>query len=262
MSQFPQQRLEAELKLAPSPLVDIDEDARWFHIGAVSLSKTSARLNIGFPQPIVDATRFELQPFESDGRRGSAIILSAAGQLPDYFVGWFAESERDKANALVERLNSEIHARLVKAKQDIEAGNVAQTLLYHQGSEYAPDSLWGGETLGLSRSGELEYEQRRSGKLLLSVCGHVGPSRVARLHEVLAGTSFPTMPKPFFPPGATVCALITDPPFRKMPIERDSGLKMDGYGEILRDLSQLCGALRTSSTEELERWAFVGDRRT
>ncbi len=262
MSQLPRQRLEAALKLAPTPLAEIHEDSRWFHIGDVQLSKTSARLNIGFPHPIVEATRFELQPFESDARRGSAIVLSAAGKLPDYFVGWVAESEYDKANAWVERLNSEVQARLAKASRDIEAGNVAQTLLYHQGSEYAPDAPWGGETLELSRSGELEYERRRSGKLLRMTYGHVGPSRVARLHEVLAGTSFPTMPQPFFPPGATVCALITDPPFQKMSIEFDSGLKMDGYGEILRDLSELCGALRTSSTEELERWAFVGDRRT
>lgn len=254
--------VERGLKFAPTPLVDIDEDSRWFHIGDVRLSKTSARLDIGFPHPIVEATRFESQPFESDARRGSAIVLIAAGKLPDLFVGWLAESEHDKATVWVERLNSEIQARLAKARHDIETGNVSQSLLYHQGSEHAPDALWGGETLELSRSGELAYEQRRSGRLLRTAHGHVGPLRVARLHELLADTSFPAMPQPFFPPGATVCALITDPPFRNMPIEFNSGLTMDGYGEILRDLSELCAALRTSSTAGLERWAFVADRRT
>lgn len=261
MTHLPQRQLEAELKYAPTPLADLEEDSRWLQIGEIRLSRVSARVSIGFPHPIGEATRFELQPFESAGRRGSAIVVSAIGTLPDYFVGWVAESEHVKASRWVDRLNSEVQARLAQANQDIEAGKVAQMLVYHQGGEFAPDSPWGGETLELSRAGELEYEQRRSGKLVQAASGRIDPSRVARLHEVLAGTGFPAMPQPFFPPGASVCTLITEPPFLTMPIELYAGLEMEGYGEILRALSGLCEALRSSSTEQLAQWAFVSATR-
>ena len=69
--------------------------------------------------------------------------------------------------------------------------------------------------------------------------------------------AFPTPQQKFFAPGASVCVVITDPPFRKMPIDLYAGLKTDGYGEILRELSGLCAALRESSADELSRWDFV-----
>ena len=254
MSAITQKRIEVELTLKPDPLVDIREDENWIHVGAVSLSKKYPRFSVGFSHPVVDETHFERQRFEVGEQRGWAIVLYSGGRPSDYFAGWVREGEEAKAAAWVERLNAEIQEHLARAQQ-IGDGHRAEVLTFHQG-----DESWGIETLRLSRAGELEYERRRAGKVLQTVHGNVESNHVTTLLATLAHTSFPTPPaQDFFPPGASVCTLITEPPFRRMDIEIRSGLGMKGYGEVIGALSVLCTALRDSNKVELARWNFGGE---
>jgi hypothetical protein len=255
MSVLSQRRLEIELSLQPDPL-RVREDGNWIHVGTMGLSKRYPRYNIGFTHPVVEKSRFEREHFELGKQRGWAIIFYSGGTPADYFAGWMRDAEGTEAAQLVDRLNALIQERVAQGKSIGSEGDV-HVLTFHQGAEYAPDSPWGIETLRLSREGELEYERRRAGKVLQTAHGHVDAERVVSLMSALARTSFPTAPQAFFPPGASVCTLITEPPFRRMDIELHSGLKMEGYGDILEALSALCASFRDSNAPPLVEWRFT-----
>lgn len=256
MSVLSPRRLEIELSLQPNPL-RVREDGNWIHLGAMSLSKRYLRYSIGFTHPVVENSRFEREHFELGERRGWAIIFYSGGTPADYFAGWMRETDDTEAAELVDRLNAVIQERLAQARNlGSEIG--VEVLTFHQGAEYAPDSPWGIEALRLSREGELEYERRRAGKILQEVHGRVDAERVRSLISALGRTSFPAAPQAFFPPGASVCTLITEPPFRRMDIELHSGLSLEGYGDILKALTSLCTSLRDSNTSGLAEWRFTG----
>lgn len=255
MSVLSQRRLEIEMSSHPEPL-RVREEGNWIHVGGMSLSKRYPRFSIGFTHPIVEASRFEREHFEIGEQRGWAIIFYSGGAPADYFAGWMNENDGTEAAHLVDRLNAEIRQRLAQAK-NVRSREGIEVLTFHQGAEYAPDSPWGIETLRLSQTGELEYERRRAGKVLQTAHGDVDAKRVLALIAALARTSFPAAPQAFFPPGASVCTLITEPPFRRMDIELHSGLRMEGYGEILKTLSALCTGLREGNTHVLAEWGFA-----
>ncbi|MBL9014321.1 MAG: hypothetical protein JNL83_09095 [Myxococcales bacterium] len=255
MSPVPRERLERALKRVPLPILDLEEDERWLRVGEVRLSKRGARVSVGFTHPIDAGTRFGLQRFELGDRKGAAVVLSGAGPLPDYFAGWVPDSAEAKAEAWVARLNAEIADRVSHAKREFDAGRASQTLIFHLGSEYAPDSPWGGEMIELSRTGEIEYEQRKSGSVVRTVRGEVDPSQVQRLLTLLAATNFPSPLQQFFPPGASVCTLITEPPLQAMHIDLHPAGHTT-YEEIIRTLASLAKALRESDQDELQRWSL------
>lgn len=255
MSILTQRRLEIELSFQPEPL-RVREDGTWIHVGMMSLSRRYPRYSIGFTHPVVENSRFEREHFELGEQRGWAIIFYSGGTPADYFAGWMREDDGTEAAQLVDRLNAEIRQRLAQAK-NVGSGSRVEVLTFHQGAEYAPDAPWGLETLRLSHEGELEYERRRAGKVLRAMHGRVEPGRVLALVAALARTSFPAAPQAFFPPGASVCTLITEPPFRRMDIELHSGFKMEGYGEILKALSALCTSLRDEDAVALAEWHFT-----
>src|SRR5438105_54999 len=118
MTALAQDRIEASLRIAPSPIVDLVEDERWHQIGAVRLSKAHARFCIGFPHPLAETTHFAVQHFEAENKSGWAVILQGAPTVPAYFAGWVAEPDHGKAVAWVERLNSEIQHRVTEAKRE------------------------------------------------------------------------------------------------------------------------------------------------
>ena len=256
-TRFSQTELEAELREAPTPLVTIDEDAHWIGLGSIRISKRSAIIDAGAHGPIGDATRLELDRFELGERRGWAIVLVNLGSMSDMFVGWIPESEQGKGSQWVDKLNDEIRSRFAATNESIKSGRLAEWIIFQQGAEYAPDSPWGIETVELSRSGELAYERRRAGELKAAIQGHVEQARVLELHEQLATTDFPTSPHRTFPPGASISIIITHPPFRKMLIHSDDGLKLHGFGDVLRGLGGLCDALRQHDSAVLRAWSFV-----
>jgi hypothetical protein len=254
MSVLTPKRLEIELSWQPEP-VHLREDASWLHIGRLSLSKRYASYNIGFTHPLAAAARFEREHFECGETRGWAIVFYSGGIPSDFFAAWMAEDAAVEAENAVERLNVEVQRRLADGHGD--STRPVELLTFHQGSEFAPDAAWGAEMIKLSQDGELEYEQRRAGTIIKVVRGRVDPQRVASLIEELGRTSFPTAPQGFFPPGATVCSLITEPPYRRMAIELRSGLKSDAYGQLLSALSDLCAGLRSSDVDSLAgAWQF------
>lgn len=255
MSVLSQRRLEIELSLQPDPL-RVREDGNWIHVGAISLGKRYPRYSIGFTHPLVEDSCFEREHFKLGEQRGWALIFHPGGTDADYFAGWMRESDATESAQLVDRLNAELRHRLEQAKK-VGSGKGVEVLTVHQGAEYAPDSPWGIETLRLSREGELEYERRRAGRVLQTLHGRVDAERVRSLITALARTSFPVAPQAFFPPGASICTLITEPPFRRMDIELHSGLKMEGYGDIIRALSALCASLRESDAPALTEWRFT-----
>lgn len=257
MSVLTKRRLEVELSLRPEP-INVREDQNWIHVGAISLSKKYPRYSVGFTHPIVDNSRFEREHFDLGNQRGWAIVFHSGGTPSDYFAGWMPESEDAQAALLVSRLNA-LTQELIGAAKRARSNEAVEVLTFHEGAEYAPDSPWGIETLRLSRDGELEYERRRAGKIMETAHGHVDADRVAALIGALARTDFPAPPQEFFPPGASVCTLITEPPFRRMDIELSSGLRLDGYSEILKALNGLCTHLRDEDERALADWRFTGE---
>lgn len=41
-----------------------------------------------------------------------------------------------------------------------------QSIIFEQGSEYAPDARWGYQRVRVSTDGKLEYEQKRAGQTI------------------------------------------------------------------------------------------------
>lgn len=249
-------QLAAALRSLPEPLAALDEDSRWFRFGAVRVSKSSALYSTGFPHPLIDGAHFESHRFEAEGRSGWVVVFVAAGAASDDIAGWVPQQDRDQVSTWIDRLNTEVLSRLGESRDSIAAGHVAQTLIFAQGSEYAPDDPVGAEILEISRDGALNYDWRRRGKVLRVVAGRVEPGRISKLHELLASTAFPAATPAAFPPGASICTLITTPPYKKMLIRREVGLETPEYGEILSALIGLCDALRRSNEQHLESWSF------
>jgi len=266
MTALPQSRLEMELALK-SEIEQIREDDNWFHVGAVSINKKHPVFSVGYAHPIVADTHFFTQQFEVGQQRGWAIVLHSGGTPPDYVAGWLKPEEEPRAKLWVDKLNLEIQQRIAPllAKQHEEArkhqaGGAepgAEVLTWQQGHEYAPDSSWGGESVRLTRAGELQYERRHRGEVKMEVRGRIDPARFSTLVSTLAATKFPSPPQTMFPPGASVCLLKTEPPVRSMSIDFDEGQRLFGYGEIIGSLNALVTALRTSNEDELARWQFV-----
>lgn len=129
------------------------------------------------------------------------------------------------------------------------------TITFEQGHESAADSPWGFQRVRVSTDGQLEYEHRsRAGKRV--VRGTVDGERVKALRREFSRTTFPQKPQETFQPGSSIIRLTTTPPTYSVLIDYFDGMKMDGYREIIRELSELNNALREDKNEALSMWRF------
>lgn len=132
----------------------------------------------------------------------------------------------------------------------------ADAVTFEQGHESAPDAPWGLQRVRLSRAGNLDYERTQRGATT-AVRGRVEGAKVDSLLSVLAGTTFPDPPQSSFPPGSSVCRISIGASW--VDVEYYSGLRLPGYGEVLKTLNDLTTALRVSDAEGLARWSFVAN---
>ena len=89
---------------------------------------------------------------------------------------------------------------------------------------------------------------------------HVDVQRCGRMFEALRSTSFPAPPQESFLPGASVLVISTNAsPSGRVLVDYFDGLQMDGYRDIIRDLSDLNSAIRTNDVAKLAEWAFRRD---
>lgn len=130
-----------------------------------------------------------------------------------------------------------------------------QTITFEQGNEFAADSPWGFQRVRVSTDGSLEYEHRARGTQR-SLRGAVDGERVKQLDAALGRTTFPQKPQEKFRPGSSVIRLTTSPPTYSVLIDYFEGMKMDGYREVIGELSALNNALRESDDAVLQSWRF------
>lgn len=130
-----------------------------------------------------------------------------------------------------------------------------QTITFEQGHEFAADSPWGYHRLSVATNGSLEYEHRARG-VHRSLRGTVDGERVKLLDAALGRTSYPQKPQEKFRPGGSIIKIATSPPAYSVMIDYFEGMKLDGYREVIRDLSELNNALREDDGAVLSTWRF------
>lgn len=133
---------------------------------------------------------------------------------------------------------------------------VVKTISFEQGHESAADSPWGFQRLRVSTDGRLEYEHRSRGTHR-SASGTIDPDRVVALQQALGRTSFPEKPQETFLPGTSVIRLTMTPPTYSVLIDYFEGMNMDGYRDVIRELSELNNGLREGHSSTLAAWRYV-----
>jgi hypothetical protein len=243
------------LHLYGEPIVRIIDDDNWWRIGILAVSKNEPLFQAGFAAPIVELTRFVLQPFEVDGLQGCAIILLTGGQPFSHFAGWVPAARAKEAEQWLDVLNRAVQR--VKPQTPLsETPEVHVSALHFEvGSENAPDSAFGLEVLDLTEDGALTYERRR-GSLLARIEGSFNPARFQQLIERLRRTSFPNAPQTRFVPGGSIVRIAIMPSRQAVDVDYFEALRMDGYREVVRDLSRLAAGLRDSKPDTLGDWKF------
>jgi hypothetical protein len=269
MNAFSDEDLRSYLRLNRKPLAELSGDDEWWGLGPLQVSKKHATFRAGFSHPILATTRFVLQEFEVSEKKGCAVVLLSGGKPPAYFAGWVPMTRVGEAARWTDVLNETIQSVLRQAadpppSSGAESANVVSTvrqpaidrLTCSFGHEWAPDAPWGEEVIQLTRGGAVDYVRRQRGEELQHVRGRVASIRFSEVAAMLANTRFPEAPEQFFPPGASVCTILAEPPTQKMDISYFGGLRLQGYCEFLRTLQSLCSAFRESGVEELARWRF------
>jgi hypothetical protein len=259
VSVFSDEDIRSYLRLYSEPFDDLSEDENWWMLGTIHVSKKHATFRAGFGHPIVSSTKFVIQEFETDDVRGCAIALLSGSKPPAYFAGWVPRLREPEATRWVKALNDAIQRVLphrTELPQSIQSNETA--LVFESGSESAPDDPFGLETLRLSESGQLTYERRRH-ELRSNVVGTVEPDRARTLVEALRRTSFPAPPQTRFVPGASIVRITTVPSNESVRVDYFAALRMDGYRDVVRELSQLAAGLRDTNSQVLSEWKFSAD---
>ena len=237
------------LRLHREPIVRLTEDENWWRIGIIGINKKHALFRAGFGAPIVASTKFVLQSFDVDDLHGLAIILLTGGKPTEHFAGWVSADRAAEAQQWIDVLNAVIQAVLRPIEQHVAA------LRFESGSENAPDAPFGLETLELTESGALAYERRR-GDVRTPIVGNVDPARFQQVVSALKSTAFPSPPQARFAPGASVVRITTMPSQQNVSVSYFEALRMEGYSDVVRELSKLVEALRDSKAETLAAWKF------
>jgi hypothetical protein len=249
-----------------------DRDLEWM-VGTIAVWKSSRLLfrpmNVptyrrGYVFELPEDMRFETVPFTRTGGQ-PAVAMLLRSPKEEFLAGWVDAAQAELANRAVSFLNSELEAAwayhrqlLARASDDMSDDVVEKErwLVFEQGSEYAPDAPWGYQQLRISTLGRLEYEHRNRGRNTF-MRAWVDAERCGRLFDALQSTSFPAPPQESFVPGASVLVISTNAsPSGRVLIDYFDGLEMDGYRDVIGDLSDLNTALRTNDAAKLAEWAF------
>lgn len=133
---------------------------------------------------------------------------------------------------------------------------VTDVITFEQGHESAADSPWGFQRVRVSTDGQVEYEHRARGAQRV-VRGTIDGERVKAVRDALFRTSFPRKPQEKFRPGSSIIRITASPPTWSVLIDYFDGIKMDGYREVIRELSELNNALREDDATALAGWRFA-----
>lgn len=131
-----------------------------------------------------------------------------------------------------------------------------QSITFEQGHEFAADSPWGFQRLRVSTDGTVEFEHRARG-IQNTTQGTVDPELVRAVRAALSTTTFPQKPQETFLPGTSIIKIATSPPTYSVLIDYFEGMKLDGYRDVIRALSELSNALREGDATTLSAWHFV-----
>lgn len=174
--------------------------------------------------------------------------------------GWITHLGQDLAKCLgvphLDQLQPSEESLAKASEQPVQTDSEAVCITLEQGHEAAPDSPWGYQRVSVTTDGLLEYE-RKAGRRSEIVRGRIDPDKVVAIQTALGRTTFPQPPQATFGPGGSVCALTRSPPRERVLIDYFDGLRMEGYRDVLRELTGLRNALREGNPEVLAAWAFV-----
>ena len=110
MSTITNDRLKVLLDLY-EPLATLDsDDENFWRLGLVQVSKKHAKYRVGYSYDLQPGSQFSTRPFDVEGKRGIAIILSVGGE--ESFAGWVQPEREEEANGWAATLNAEIKKRL------------------------------------------------------------------------------------------------------------------------------------------------------
>jgi len=180
---------------------------------------------------------------------GACDECDQTGQVPVGELARFESPPRTDATAVLRAATAEPRAAALADP------SIARTITFEQGHPTAADSPWGFQRVRISTAGDLEYEHRsRSGQRV--VRGRVDVARARGVFAALARTRFPEPPQATFKPGTSVLALTVAPPGARVLIDYFDGLDMDGYRDVIRELSGLNNALREGDQDALKPWWF------
>ena len=243
------------LRLYRDPIAKITDDDNWWRVGILAVSKKEPLFQAGFAAPIVESTRFLLQPFDVDGLQGCAIVLLTGGKPSHHVAGWVPAARAQEATQWVDVLNKAVQRVKPQTPLSKTPGEQVSALHFESGSENAPDSAFGLEVIDLTEDGELTYERRR-GSLLARIEGRFAPARFQQLIEGLRRTTFPNAPQTRFVPGASIVRIAIMPSRQTVDIDYFEALRMDGYREVVRSLNKLATGLRDAQPDTLGDWKF------
>jgi hypothetical protein len=252
---YSDEELRTQLRVHENPITELSGDENWWHIGIIDISKKHPLYRAGFGSQIVASTQFVLQPFQIDQVSGCGIVLLTGGKEPRHFAGWVPAARVPDARRWTDTLNGVIRTVLQQTPNATTETQIA-ALRFESGNENAPDDPFGCETIELTEAGALSYERRRHA-MHVSLVGSVDPQRFQQIISSLRATTFPTRPQTRFVPGASVVKIITMPSEQSVSVDYFEALRMDGYRDVVRDLSNLAEGLRDSKETVLSAWKFV-----
>jgi hypothetical protein len=157
-----------------------------------------------------------LQVIEDDVRRGPEAFPS-----PEFFEPYMA-----KLRGLVD---------LLSGKDPVEAKPVEPSIQFHIGAAHAPDSPWGEDQIDVFMDQRFAYRNQR-GPWVRRAAGSLSDDAFNRLMNAFVALPFPKVPPHNIPPGGGLVSLSVRGPGSPTEalLDYHKGLKMDGYGEVLR----------------------------
>ncbi len=251
-----------------------DRDLEWF-IGTIGIWKSNRLLfrptraptyRRGYVFELTEDVRFVTMTFaRADGAPAVALLLRNAQE--EHLAGWVRADQAARADRVAKFLNSEIEAAWRYHRQLLERDVSAaltpaeakeeRWLVFEQGSEEAPDAPWGYQEIRISTAGRLEYEHRNRGQNRF-LRATVDAGRCRRVFEALRSTGFPAPAQESFLPGGSLLVISTNAtPSGRVVVDYFDGLKMDGYRDVIGELSELNTALRTRDSTKLMSWRFA-----
>lgn len=255
-------RLAVVAKLSPESRGLEDTRDEWW-IEGISVPKSSRPTDPkalpsyrrGWTFRLESEMRFVSIPFaRDDGTPAIGIVLRGATE--DFFAGWFDAKRSNEVRLTVDQLNDELDA---ERRRHPVPEEVREEVVLDIGAEYAPDSPHGRERIRLTPDGVVRYEQANRGAVSTAV-GHVEPATWTTVVAALSKTSFPAPPQAALPPGGGIVKLaVSGPRSGHVLVDYHDALEMEGYGDIVAKLVELCAAIRTNDRAKLSVLGYEGE---